>query len=164
MVSSSVRIARIWLTRTRSISCAARFDGGAGDSHVGAVHDLLAVLVEDSHRDPVRDLLGDDVRDVGHPAAEEIPADAGEVGLAQPHVDRDDAQQPQRSQRRDRNQAEQVVPVEDRERSTNARRCGGEREVQSDDELDPEQDQKRQVDLPEVVDQMAVRGRSRGSS
>jgi hypothetical protein len=50
-------------------------DGRSRDPHMGAVDDLLAVFVEDSHRHPIRYLLGDDVGDVGHGAAEEIPAD-----------------------------------------------------------------------------------------
>ena len=42
---------------------------------MSSVDDLFAVFVEDTHRNPIRHLLGDDVGDVGHTATEEVPAD-----------------------------------------------------------------------------------------
>ena len=74
----------------------------------------------------------------------------------QAHVDGDHAQETEGAQGRDRDEAQQVIPVEDREEVPAGVGVPPDGEDPPHHELDPEEDQEGQVDLPEVADQVSV--------
>ncbi len=133
-----------------------RSDGVADDLLVSPFAHLFGGLAQDPQRNDVADLLGDDVVDVRAGAGDEVVADAGEVAPSQADVDGPDADEPEEAELPERDDAEEVVPVEDRIEEPLGVGLAPHRQVPARVELDGEDQEEGQVDQPEVVGQLAA--------